>query len=319
MRRVIGLVASGLGAFLLVSGLLMRFYVAGHVIKFPLNEYRITTLAGQHVTYFSPSLLKDVTGVSMRVTRTIEGDMAAGASSRAVWTQFSYSYDATNGIAYQALTQRSAFDRRTGALIACCGETVGAYTGRQSGLAFVWPFGTQQTSYQIFDTTLLKPMPVQYAGQATIDGLPTYRFVEQVPAEQFSTQKLPSSLVGLHGQPTVTLAEYYQATKTYWVDPVTGAVVDTNENQKITLKDSSGVQRLVLFQGDLATTAQSVQSSVRADRTRRAAVVAITLTAPLGLGLAGAVILAAGAAGVRWRRKPAAAPAAVDYETASTW
>src|SRR6266704_2696219 len=191
MRRVVGVVAAGLGTFLLVSGLLLRFYMAGQVVKFPLNEYRVMTLEGKNVTYFSPSLLKDVPGVSMRVTRTIEGDVAAGTSSRAVWTQFSYAYDATHGVTYQALTQRSAFDRRTGALIGCCGEAVGAYTGRQSGLAFTWPIGTKQRSYQIFDTTLLKPVPVQFAGQEHVDGLAAYRFVERVPAQRFSKQKLP--------------------------------------------------------------------------------------------------------------------------------
>lgn len=109
MRRVIGLIAAGLGAFLLASGLLLRFYVAGRVVRFPLNEYQITALAGKNVTYFSPSLLKDVAGVTMRVTKMTEGAVASGTASRAVWTQFSYSYDATNEVAYQSLTQRSAF------------------------------------------------------------------------------------------------------------------------------------------------------------------------------------------------------------------
>ena len=316
VRRASGLFASGLGAFLLVSGLLLRFYVAGQVVRFPLNEYQVTALAGNDVTYFSPSLLKDVTGVTMRVTRTTEGDVAAGTSSRAVWTQFSYSYDATNGVPYQSLTQRSAFDRRTAALIGCCGETVGDYTGRQAGLAFVWPHGTAQASYQVFDTTLLKPVGVRYAGRATIDGLPAYRFVEQVPAERFGTQRLPGSLVGLHGQPTVTLDEYYQATNTYWVDPVTGAVVDASEDQKTTLRDSSGVQRLVLFQGDLATTARSVLASVRADRPKRAEIEAVTVTVPLGSGTAGAVVLVAGACLVLLRRKPDRDPAEAEYESA---
>jgi len=317
MRRVVGLVAAGLGTFLLVSGLLLRFYVAGQVVKFPLNEYQVTRLEGNNVTYFSPSLLTDVPGATMRVTRTIEGDVAAGTSSRAVWTQFSYAYDATHGVAYKALTQRSAFDRRTGALIGCCGETVGAYTGRQSGLAFTWPIGTKQRSYQIFDTTLLKPVPVQFAGQENVDGLAAYRFVERVPAQRFSKQKLPGSLVGLHGQPTVTLDEYYQAASTYWVDPVTGAVLDINENQKITLRDSGGVQRLVLFQGDLQMTPQSVLKSIRSEHGRRAGIKAITLTIPLGLGLAGAVILAAGC-WLALRRRARDDAAAQEYAMAET-
>ncbi len=318
MRRVAGLIAAGLGTFLLVSGAAMRYYVAGQVVKFPLNKYQVTTLVGKNVTYFSPGVLKDVKGATMRQTRTIEGDVAAGTSRRAVWTQFSYTFDATHGVAYQSLTQRSAFDRRTGELIACCGEAVGAFTGRQSGLSLTWPIGTRQQSYQIFDATLLKPVQARFAGQATIDGLRTYRFVEQVPAQKFGSQKLPGSLVGLHGQPTVKLAEYYQATNSYWVDPVTGSVVDINEDQKLTLRDSGGVQRLVLFQGALQMTPQSVQKLIRSEHARRTGIQAITLTVPLGLGAAGLVILAAGAWLALGGRRPGDVPAAADYEMADS-
>jgi len=318
MRRVAGLIAAGLGTFLLVSGVLLRWYVAGQVVKFPLNKYQVTTLVGKDVTYFSPGVLKDVKGATMRQTRTIEGDVVAGTSSRAVWTQFSYTFDATHGVAYQSLTQRSAFDRRTGALIGCCGEAVGAFTGRQSGLAFTWPIGTKKRSYQVFDTTLLKPVEAQFAGQVTIDGLRTYRFVERVPAQNFGSQKLPGSLVGLHGQPTVKLDENYQATNTYWVDPVTGSVVDINENQKLTLRDSSGVQRLVLFQGVLQMTPHSVLTLIRSEHSRRTGIQAITLIVPLGLGVTGAVILGAGAWLTLWRRRPGDASATPDYAMADT-
>ena len=44
MRRVLGLTLTGLGAFFIVLGLLLRFYLPGQVIKFPLNEYVVTTL-----------------------------------------------------------------------------------------------------------------------------------------------------------------------------------------------------------------------------------------------------------------------------------
>src|SRR6266498_115413 len=154
MRRVVGVVAAGLGTFLLVSGLLLRFYVAGHVVKFPLNEYRVTTLAGTGVTYFSPSLLKDVTGATIRVTRTIKGDVASGTASRAVWTQFSYSFDVTNGVAYQARTQRSAFDRRTGALFACGGETVVFFFQAEDGIRFADVTGVQTCALPIFELDL---------------------------------------------------------------------------------------------------------------------------------------------------------------------
>ena len=58
MRRVIGITLAGLGAFLLVAALLLRFYVGGQLIKFPLNEYVKTTLLAKNVSYFSPALVR---------------------------------------------------------------------------------------------------------------------------------------------------------------------------------------------------------------------------------------------------------------------
>ena len=43
MRRVLGVVLTGLGAFFLVVALLFRFYMPGQVIKFPLNEYSVSS------------------------------------------------------------------------------------------------------------------------------------------------------------------------------------------------------------------------------------------------------------------------------------
>ena len=93
MRRIIGLALAGLGAFLLVAALLSRTYVAAQVVKFPLNTYVTTTLLGKDVSYFSPSLVRPVTGATMQVTDTIAAPAPTSAattagfvrSGRAVW------------------------------------------------------------------------------------------------------------------------------------------------------------------------------------------------------------------------------------------
>ena len=95
-----------------------------------------------------------------------------------------------------------------------------------SGWAHVWPLGTQKKTYQVFDTTLLKPVPTTYAGTAVVDGETTYKFVETVTPTQAGTQTLPGSLVGIKDQQSVTLPEYYSATTTEYVDPTTGAPVE---------------------------------------------------------------------------------------------
>jgi Porin PorA len=311
---VIGLIASGAGAFLLVSGFMLRFFVAGHTVKFPLNEYQVATLTAPDVTYFNSAEAKELSGVTMRVTRTTEGDVAAGDGSRAVWTQFSSFFDTTNGLPFNAVTQRSAFDRRTGAAVACCDAVSGSFTGAQSGQVFTWPIGAGKQALDIFDPTVNRPEPASFAGTSTVGGVPAYRYVERVTGVKFGTQRLPGALVGVKGQQTVTLDETYTATNTYWVDPVTGAVLNVNQNQDITLRDQGAV-RLVLFRGSFRATPQTVASIAHTDKPRRAAITAITVTVPIALGLSGAVILAVGILLVIGRRKRPPARTVPRYET----
>jgi hypothetical protein len=81
------------------------------------------------------SLLKERTGVSLEATYTIKGNASAGNSSTAVWNEYSYVYDLTNRQPVQQMTRTSAFNRRTGQLVDCCGASVnGDKSVRQTGL-----------------------------------------------------------------------------------------------------------------------------------------------------------------------------------------
>jgi len=302
MRRIVGLALVGLGAFLLVAALLARTYVAGQLVKFPLNTYVKTTLVGKDVSYFSPKLVRPVSGATIQVTDTVKGDAAAGNSSTAVWNEFTYLYDRTNHAVFSYTTRRAAFDRRTGVLVDCCGANIGGNsTIRQTGLSgYVWPFGTQKQTYQVYDTTLLKPMPFRYAGTGTIHGISVYRFVETVPPTQYGTQQVPGSLIG-SSQETVTLPEYYAATNTYWVDPQTGGVLDTSQTQKQYLRDTANGKDLLLFDGKLALTPASVSTAVGLDATGRTELVWFEVIGPLIAVLVGIVALVAGIVLVRRR------------------
>lgn len=307
MRRVLGLVLSGLGAFLLVLAVLLRFYLPGQVIKFPLNEYAMTTLAGNNVTYFNAKQLKDLTGVNARATNTVEGDVTAGSSSTAVWNDFIAVEDTTNNAPIEYVTQRSAFDRHTGAIVDCCGayvtvSNVGTVKGHQSGQAFFWPLGTQKQTYEVFDATLAKPEPFRYAGTATVDGMTTYKFVEHVTNQQFSSQTLPGTLVGFPSQPSVTLPEYLTETNTLWVDPVTGGPLKATEDRTFALEDITGATKLILYKGNLTTTPQEVTSAVN---TANAAHLKITFVEDIGplVGLVlGVALIVLGIAMILGRR-----------------
>ena len=297
MRRFIGITLAGLGGFLIVVGLLTRTYTGGHVLKFPLNEYVKTQSRGTDITYFSPSVASKVSGATLVATYTVQGDAAAGTSSTAVWNEFSYLYDVTNLTPFQWSTWRFAFDRHTADLVSCCQANLnGSSAIRQSGLAgLLWPIGTQKTTYQVFNPELQRPWPARFAGTATIDGITVYRFVEHVPPTRAGSQNLPASLVGMKGSSMVTLPQYYTGTSTFWVDPDTGLPLNTTQDLKETLRDpATGAERLVLFDGTLRFTPQSVRTMVNIDNPRRGQIQLVEVTLPLVAGLAGVVALIAG-------------------------
>lgn len=311
MRRAAGLLLAGLGAFLVTFALLLRWWVPEQVIKFALNEYSVTAFEGRGITYFNRASLKEYTGVTAAAVQTIEGDVKSGTASTAVWGSFTALEDQTHHVAIQSSSQRSAFNRRSGLLVNCCAAAIGSDTRVvQSGQGFVLPFGTRHRTYQIFDTTVLKPEPLTFAGTGTIDGMAALKFVEHVASDRFGEQTLPGPLVGMKDQATVTLPEFLTATNTYWVDPVTGRPVDVTLDQTISLKDSGGATRLVLLGGQLSQTPASVRSAVASAQRDHAKITLITGTGPLTGFLAGVIALVLGIVLVARSRQPRVA----DYD-----
>jgi len=238
------------------------------------------------MSYFSATKVATVTGVDVRATYTIKGDPAAGSSSTAVWNEFSYVYDTTNKQPVQMMTRRFAFDRKSAELVNCCGANVNGNSHvKQSGVVgYVFPMNTQPKTYQVFDTTLNRPVPFTYAGTATVGGIKTYKFVEDVPPTKIGFSPLSS-----------TQPEYYQIHLTYWVDPDTGALLNVNEDQKVFLRDpATGAQTTVLFGGDLQATPASVAQIVKLDSDGRNKLSLLSTILPIVIGIIGAAALIAG-------------------------
>jgi hypothetical protein len=303
-RHVVGLVLAGVGTFLVVCAVLLPTWVTGQVVKFPLNEYETATLAASNASYFNASSLTEKTGVNLQATYTIKGDAAKGSSSIAVWNEYSYVYDLTNPQPVQQMTRTFAFDRKTGQLVNCCGASLNGDTSiQQRGLVgYVFPIGTKKQTYNVFDTTLNQPVPFTYAGTTTVHGAQAYEFVENVAPRQVTELAVPGSLVGMSAA-TVTLPEYYQIHLIYYVDPVTGGLVDVNEHQTMSLRNpATGAQALLLFDADLIATPASVSNIAAIDGSGRNKLNLIETTLPLVLGIVGGVALIAGALLARKRR-----------------
>jgi Porin PorA len=296
MRRVTGLILVVLGIILIAAAIVLPTYVSGQIVKFPLNESTTATLAGTGVSYFSQTKLTPKTGVSVRATYTIKGDAAAGTSSTAVWNQTASVQDVTNNLPVSTQTRRFAFDRHTAVLVNCCGANVnGNRAVHQTGIVgYVFPMGTQKQTYQVFDTTLNRAVPFTYSGTADIHGIQTYIFTENVSPTKVTSVTVPGAFFHLQAK-TVTLPELYQIHLVYWVDPQTGALLNVNENEKVTLQNpATGGTVAVLFDGDLVATPATVTEVVNLDSSGRTELSLLNTIIPIAAGIAGALSLIAG-------------------------
>ena len=301
MRRVVWPVLTGLGVFFIALALLSKFFVPGQALKFPLNEYSKTTLVANNASYFSPRFMTEESGVTLQATSTTRGDVAAAKtmhSSRvAVWQSYTAIEDTSNHTAVSIPSQGNslAFDRKTGALVSWKGNSVEgkpvSVTPNEQGSLF--PIGTKKQDYQVFDTTLKKPVTFHYKGIMSTDGVATYVFVATIPSQQIGTQTLPGSLVGMTAS-EVTLPEFYSAKETVFVDPATGVPLSMQQNVRQTLQDDTGTTRLVLLSADFQTSPDSVASAVSTDNGRATKISLINVTIPIVAGLLGIVALIAG-------------------------
>lgn len=294
-RRLAGLVIAGLGGFLIIAAVLFPTYVVSQVVKFPLNEYETATLTGTNVQYFNAKLLTEEAGVTERATYTIKGVAKNGDSSTACWDEFEYAYDVTNGQEQAASTRRAAFDRKTAQLVNACGANVDGHVVKQSGIVgWVFPFGTQKKTYQVFDETLLRPEPFVFSGTDTTDGVQTYKYVENISPTQATTLTVPGYFVGSSAA-SVKAPEMYQTHVIYWVDPVTGALVNVNNFEELTVRNPiTGVTGTVLYKGDLTMVPQSIQTVVNLDKSGRNELFLLKTLLPIVFGVVGAIAVVVG-------------------------
>jgi len=298
---------AGLGAFLMVFGLLLRFYVAPRLIATPAGFYMVVTLADPHASYFDQRALTIRHDVTLTYSDTIRGDAGASTGTIAVWDQFTVLDDPKRHNQLIATYQRSAFNRRTGELTNCCGASVNDDTRvRQDGIGVVfWPIGTRQTTYQVFDTNTERAWPAAYSGTAYVQGLLTYRFTQRIPVTMVQQiPGVPTALLGLRGPSRNVVANRtFQSANTFWVDPRTGVPVGVEERILSVLHAPGGQGRLMVANADLTMTQASQRALVALARQNAAAITTLRQEGPLGGLLLGLLLLLAGTVPLRQLRR----------------
>lgn len=262
-RPLLGAIIAGIGALLFAVAGLVHFYVVPTLAVAPIDQDSVTSLAAKNATLFDTATLAPITTDLSIKARTV-GDVAASKKAPdgvRVWVGTT-TITSSDGVIRSQSVKRSPFDETTAEAVNCCGGFNETEQGvrtpvKRTGLVWKFPFNTEKKTYQVWDDTLGKAVTTKYTGTAKVLGHTTWVFQNDVPASVVGTQDVPGSVLGLPSNDNVTADSYYQNHNTYYVEPVTGAIV----NQATDTKSWFSYQghELVTTQAHLEYTPQQIK------------------------------------------------------------
>jgi hypothetical protein len=311
MRRFLGPVLIGLGAFLLVAAVLLKFYAYPQVAVAPIDQNSTTYLEATNATVFDTATLEEIT-TDLSVVSTTRGDVKASEAAGdgvLVWTGTS-TVTSSDGVVRSQSAERAAHDEHTGEAVNCCDNFTETTDGerepvKRAGLVYKFPFGTEKKDYDFWDGTLGDTVKATYEGEEKIQGLTVYVFKTETPATVVGTREVPGSLVGEDAD-VVDADTVYANTRTLKVEPTTGAVIDRLEEQKQTLA-VNGQDVVTTTEADISYTDAQVDELVDEIKGKAGLLGMLEFTLPLLALVLGLLALVAGL--LITRRSEPAAPA----------
>jgi Porin PorA len=254
MRRAAPLISLALGAFLFVGAIGLRLYVYPRVAVAPVDQKSTTTLIGKDANILDVATLKNIT-TDLTTTVLTHGVYPLPKDcpdNTAIYVNTTTT-TSSDGVVRSKETDRAAFDQRTDLAVNCGGEFNAVDANgtedpiKHAGYMYKLPINTQKKSYAWWDDTLRTTAPINYKGTEKIKGTTVYRFEGSVPETKYGTQDVPGSLVGEPDVATVTADEMYSVSRTLWVEPNTGVVINRIENVKQALA-VGGVDKIITSQ-----------------------------------------------------------------------
>lgn len=299
MRRILGPLLFGLGAFLLVAGLLVKFYAYPRLAVAPIDQNSVTRLQATGAEIFDTTTLKPLdTDLSIQ-SRTV-GDVKASedrGDNVRVWVN-STSIRSDDGVVRSRTTERTAFDATTAEAVSCCGAFDEATEGdrqsvKRSGLVYKWPFDTQKKSYKVWDGTAGEAVTAKYVKESSVQGLKTYEFTLEVPRSSVGTREVPASVVGESGSGNVEADQMYATSNVYQVEPKTGVIVTQTLDTKNTLA-VDGEDRVTTTAAKIEYTPAQVTKFVDQLKSKAGPLGLVQTTVPIITILLGLALIAAG-------------------------
>ena len=293
MRRAVGAVVLALGSFLVVAAILLPTYVAGNLVKTPLDQYTVSVATSDNATVFDVASLTVQQNVPVEATRTVRADPEKSTDDVVVFDAFVVVQDARDEDQITFTSDRVGLDRRTAEAKQGFDAAVDDEPVDHQGLIYKWPFGAEKKTYQYFDTTTRKAYPAKYVTSEDINGLEAYKYEMEVPATKIGDLEVPGELVG-STEPAVTADRYYSNTRTVWVEPKTGVILKGQEKQSQTLRDASGADKVTLFAATLTFDDQTVNEAVSLAKDSISQINLVSTVAPLVVGVLGVILIVVG-------------------------
>jgi hypothetical protein len=286
VRKTLVALLAGVGVFCLVLAGLLRFYAPSHAEKTPLNlDIKQVANGPGKILNAATGQLEDFT---LNATRRVRTDSAA-SNSKVTVVQETLCVVKNVGNPPECVdahdpqhrlvsftTDRVAADRKSGESVNDPKYTTnidGDTSATHTGLSYKWPLHAKKITYKFFDPVSRKAADARFIGTDKLKGMKMYKYEAVI-----DKMDLPVS-PGIPGS--------YADTRTVWVEPVTGVIVQGTEVQKRWLADGSPA-----FDTTLTFNPASVDYQAKQARDGRAKIKQLTVVLPLISLLVGLAALA---------------------------
>ncbi|MDA8371282.1 MAG: DUF3068 domain-containing protein [Nocardiopsaceae bacterium] len=313
LRRNSGPLALGLGAFLITFALLLRFYAADQFAVLPANMSMQVRLVDETASHLDTSTWKTVEDSEVTQSTQVHGSPSPGNPD---WVTWEVSVDTASGTSMIGhMDRRVVVHRSTKMAVNCCGEHVdGDRAVRQAGLVLWWPAGAYGEEYPFYDADIRAAPSMVFDGHDEIAGVEVRRYVQTIDATQIpgSKRPVPAGVLGLDRSGTVTATRWLELRRTYWIEPVSGRLVNAAEERRETLKADTGTGDRVLLDADFTMPDTLVAAYAEDARAARLLIAAVRTWLPAGLGVLGVLLVPVSA--LTWPRGREGRPGAEEAQ-----
>jgi hypothetical protein len=290
-RKAVAGLLLGLGAILIIVGLVVMLVIVPGMKQFPDNVDTTRTYTGTMAAYFNTSAFEFMTDLDITLERHFETEDTDGDLALVLEEQQLLSGDQV----LQTIIKRYAIDRET---MLFSDEYPDSWAEKEGfaprgGLVLGWPLDTEKKdypgwsddyqhtvtlefveevehdradmdTYYFISSSGPEPIDPSYVAQIGLPtGLPKDQFtalIEQTNLDEQVKRLLPLLLRGIEGD-TVPLQYYYEYEAEYWIEPQTGVLIETTKHELRKV----GLSEEMLADSPLASLGEEERAGLRVD------------------------------------------------------